>query len=122
MNSQEADIEFDQETYRSMIQLGTLAIKFCGTVNGGAILALLTFVGHTYKVGVKLDVTWPFIIYSVGLTLAGFATMATYFVQKDLYDNGQSVQSFSTAISFIVSSTLCFLTASIWAAIKISIS
>ena len=54
MSDSNSHIEFQQETYRSMIQIGTMMIKFCGTVNGGAILALLTFIGLTY-------LHWPYL-------------------------------------------------------------
>jgi len=33
------------ETYKSLISISTEGIKFCGLINGGAVIAILTFIG-----------------------------------------------------------------------------
>lgn len=116
MNDQNPQVEFKQETYRSMIQIGTMMIKFCGTVNGGAILALLTFIGNAYKNGQQLDMTTPFITYAVGITCAGLATMTTYIIQKTIWEGQDSKWGYRFTWLFIVLSVGCFLLASIYAA------
>jgi len=120
MSNQEPEIEFNQETYRSMIQIGTMMIKFCGTVNGGALLALLTFIGNAIKNGQQLDMTFPFILYASGLTCAGFATMTTYIIQKTLYEGSDSVWVYKFTWVFLILSIACFLVASILAAMIIA--
>lgn len=120
VNETDTNIEFQHETYRSMIQIGTMMIKFCGTINGGALLALLTFIGNAYKNGQQLDMTFPFILYAIGLTCAGLATMTTYIIQKTIWEGEVSKWGYIFTWLFIILSIGCFLLASIYAAMVIA--
>ena len=111
---------FQDETYKSMIQYGMMMIKFCAAVNGGAILALLTFVGNSYKNGHQLDMTRPIIIYVIGLFCAGMAMMGAYIIQKTLYEGADSVWGYRSTWVFAAISIGCFLIASILAAFVIA--
>lgn len=81
MNGINNNTSFQGETYKSIIQYGMM-LKHCATVNGGAMLALFTFIGNSYKNGHQLDMTHPIIIYVVVLFCAGVATMSDYLIQK----------------------------------------
>lgn len=120
MNETDLNKEYQQETYISMIEIGIMMIKFSGAINGGALLALLTFIGNAFKNGQQLDMTFPFILYAIGLTSTGFATMTTYIIQKTLYESKNSVWGYRFTWIFIVLSVGCFLVASICAAITIA--
>ncbi|MCF6319926.1 MAG: hypothetical protein L3J83_11760 [Proteobacteria bacterium] len=104
---------FQDETYKSMIQYGMMMIKFCATVNGGAILALLTFIGNSHKNGFQLDMTCPIIIYVAGVFCAGMAMMGAYIIQKTLYDGFESVWGYRLTWVFASISIGCFLVGSI---------
>lgn len=76
-----------EETYKSLILFGNTGLRFVLLVNGGAILALLTFVGNLQgKVNPAPDMTWPFVMFLTGILFGGFATLTAYFTQLTLYN------------------------------------
>jgi heme/copper-type cytochrome/quinol oxidase subunit 2 len=76
-----------QETYRSMIGFGTNLLQFCFLANGGATIALLTFVGDLSAKSAQVpDMTLPAVFFVVGIVLAGVAGVLAYFVQFVLFN------------------------------------
>ena len=47
MNNEQISIE----TYKSLISISKEGIKFCGLINSGAIVAILTYMGSTATKG-----------------------------------------------------------------------
>lgn len=72
------------KTYEGLISLGTLAIRFALVSNGGAIISLLTFLGHnSYQ---ARDMAISFIILIVGVFTAGLLIASAYITQLALYN------------------------------------
>jgi hypothetical protein len=76
--------EHDQaiETYKSMISIGTEALKALQLINGGAIVALLAYLGQASN-GHELakHVSVPLSFFVAGLLLGTVAFLWTYFTQ-----------------------------------------
>lgn len=59
-----------QETYKSMMLYGNNAVKFVLLVNGGAVIALLTFLGNLAKNdSVSIDMAWPMGCFLFGVVV-----------------------------------------------------
>ena len=73
------------ETYKSMITIGTEALKALQLINGGAIVALLAYLGqvpersHLAPFAAK-----PLFLFLGGLVAATLAFLGTYFTQLTL--------------------------------------
>src|SRR6266550_2692583 len=73
------------ETYKSMITIGTEALKALQLINGGAIVALLVYLGqaperaHLAPLAAK-----PLLLFLGGLVAATLAFLGTYFTQLTL--------------------------------------
>lgn len=83
------DIEKEHalETYKSLMQYGSGALRFVLLVNGGAAVALLTFVGNVIgKGGILPDIRWIMGLFLLGVLLGGFATATSYITQFVLYN------------------------------------
>jgi hypothetical protein len=82
------------ETYKSLIQFGAFGLKFLQVVNGGAVLALLAYLGDVTGAGRSApDVTYPMILFVAGLALSGAATITVYLTQLALYNEGNRALS-----------------------------
>ena len=78
-----------QETYKSLMLFGNNAVKFVLLVNGGAIIALLTFLGNFLKNNqVTVDMAWPMGCFLLGIVVGGFANITAYLTQLALYNEG----------------------------------
>ncbi len=78
-----------QETYKSLMLYGNNAVKFVLLVNGGAVIALLTFLGNFLKNNqANIDMAWPMGCYLFGIILGGIANMTAYQTQLTLYNEG----------------------------------
>lgn len=76
-----------QETYKSLMLYGNNAVKFVLLVNGGAVIALLTFLGNLVKNNsVSIDMAWPMGCFLVGVMVGGLATITAYMTQLSLYN------------------------------------
>lgn len=76
-----------QETYRSMMEFGRGMLRFTFLANGGAIIALLTFLGDLYSKNTSVPgMKIPLIAFLSGLLLGGIAAMTTYFTQYMLFN------------------------------------
>ena len=68
---------------------GNNVVKFVLLVNGGAVIALLTFLGNFLKTNqVGVDMAWPMGCYLLGIILGGIANMTAYQTQLALYNEG----------------------------------
>lgn len=80
----------DIETYKSLIQYGSTALKFVLLANGGAAIALLSFLGNAYaKYGMAVDMRWPMLCFVGGVLVGGLATITAYLTQFTLYNESQ---------------------------------
>ncbi|MFN7401711.1 MAG: hypothetical protein ACK5R4_05190 [Alphaproteobacteria bacterium] len=110
----------EEKTYESMITYGLNAIKFVLIANGGAILALLTFLGnHSEKIaGIKPAI----ICYVIGVLLGGIVNLTAYATQLFLFNQRDDVHwckdhrtllYLSLAIIFL--GIICFAVGSLFA-------
>lgn len=79
------------ETYKALFIIGPAAVKTLLTLNGGASLALLAFVGHLIGGGkpamsVVGSVYWSFMWFLLGAALCGAAMIAGYAAQLMLFN------------------------------------
>jgi hypothetical protein len=75
------------ETYKALIQMGSAGIKFASILNGGAAVALLSYLGNVAGKGASVpDMRLPMGCYIVGLVFCGLAYIASYFMQLALYN------------------------------------
>jgi len=80
------DDERALETYRSMISVGTEALKALQLLNGGAVIALLTYLGHTSaRLCLAPRAQCPVAWFVIGLLSGTAAFLTTYFTQLLLY-------------------------------------
>ena len=79
-----------EETYKSMIQISSVVMKFIFTANGGAAVALLTFAGHLYKNGVNPpEFKAAMLCYLAGVLCGGLMAGFSYMTQLTLYREGK---------------------------------
>jgi hypothetical protein len=83
----------DLEMFRAVIKNGQNSVKTCLLINGGAVVSLLTFVGHivtnsSTKPLVKLF-AYPLGLFVGGVFLAGVTNGAIYFAQRAFQNRRQ---------------------------------
>jgi len=113
------------ETYRSLINIGTFALKFLQIVNGGAAIALLAYLGNVTARGRRPpDVVVPMILFIAGLVVAGVTTLTVYITQLTLYNeglnelpDGRHSTWLNTSIVLAFVSLLCFAVGSVMGAL-----
>jgi len=121
------------ETYKSLMQYGGTVLRFVLLVNGGAALALLTFLGNAVtKSGANLDFRWPMACYLIGVIIGGLATCTAYVTQLALFNEEMNRQNRFTSrshtfwlnwtIAFAVLGILCFAVGSLIAVFKLTIA
>lgn len=72
-----------QETYRSMITIANEGFKFLALANGGAVVAILAYLGNVTKNGCSiLDMSQAMRAFLVGLVLCGGAMVSAYELQR----------------------------------------
>lgn len=70
------------ETYKSLITLSTEGFKFCALANGGAAVAILTYLGNVVGKGFAApDMSCAMAFFLAGLVLCGAAMLVAYFTQ-----------------------------------------
>ena len=83
------------ETYKSMISVGTEALKALQLVNGGAIVALLAYLGQASgRPQLAALVTKPLSLFLAGLVAATLAFLGTYLTQFTLLNEFFKGRSF----------------------------
>lgn len=76
----------EHETYKSMIAYGQGMLRFCLIVNGGSIIAILTFIGNlAAKDKPLLHMTWAITFFLLGILFAGAASCTAYMTQLRLF-------------------------------------
>lgn len=110
--------EFHKDQYveglKGLIESGTLALKSAILVNGGATIALLTFLGSVLRDGTAqtsliTDISWAMILFVWGTGLAALATGTRYLGNLKLMEQGKSgwVNWFTISLG-VISYTLFF--------------
>ncbi|MEM8549596.1 MAG: hypothetical protein AAGF10_02300 [Verrucomicrobiota bacterium] len=80
---------FQKETYSSLISNSHLILRSVFILNGGAILALLTFLGDAWSKGSKIpDFSLPLGAFIIGVILATIALGLAYCTQLCLLRDG----------------------------------
>lgn len=92
-----------QETYRSMMEYGRAMLRFVFLANGGAIIAILTFLGDLVAKGSQVpSMRCPLVIFLFGLLFGGIGGICAYLTQLVLYNEhlrdvtGKGFQSHKT--------------------------
>ncbi|MDD9900706.1 MAG: hypothetical protein OXT65_06985 [Alphaproteobacteria bacterium] len=75
-------------TYDSLMTYGLNALKYIMLVNGGAIISLLTFVGHSHNQTTSLK--WAFLPFIIGIFLGGLASVTAYVTQLALFNESEN--------------------------------
>lgn len=71
-----------QETYRSMITIANEGFKFLALANGGAVVAILAYLGNVTNDGCSApDMSQAMRAFLAGLVLCGLAMASAYGVQ-----------------------------------------
>jgi hypothetical protein len=75
------------ETYKSMVTISLEAIRTLFLLNGGAIVALLAYLGQVAaKGGPSVDISRPLTFFIVGLSLVPVAYGFSYWTQFSLFN------------------------------------
>jgi hypothetical protein len=76
------------ETYKSLITLSVEAFRYLALINGGAIVALLTYLGNAAKNSDNTpDLGMPLLWFIVGLVACGIAMAFAYLTQLRLFND-----------------------------------
>ncbi len=79
----------NEETYKSLITISNNGLKFIFLINGGAVIALLTFLGNLLKNNngsVAINMSLPMGLFLAGIVVAGIAYITAYVTQLRLYN------------------------------------
>lgn len=113
------------EQFKSMMAVAGLALRTAILINGGAIIALLTFIG-----GLEGSVRWcvPTLVTSIsilsfGIVAAAISILLAYFSQsnhlksiKDTgYDSKNGERLGALSAGFVIFSYILFAIGSVWA-------
>jgi len=108
-----------EETYKSLIQIGTSALRFVLLSNGGAAVALLALLGKAYEPGGNIpNVSSSLAWFLAGIFAGGVAHFTGYMTQLTLYNedlNSQPVRGFRShrlwlnlSLLLVIFGILCF--------------
>lgn len=83
------------ETYKSLISISVEGLKTLLLINGGAVIAILTYIGNSAQ-GKSLasHVWWPLGFFVAGVCLVAFAFLSSYATQFFLYNETVSGESY----------------------------
>lgn len=101
------------EVFKSVISTGQNALKCSLIINGGASLALLTFIGNylTKSNSPSLIISmlaFPLYIFTLGVFSAALSSGFTYFVQYSYYEDW-SKRARTSQVSAILLATISFI-------------
>ncbi len=106
----EADYEHSIATYGSLISISSEGYKFLALINGGALVAMLAFIGNLVSKDVKVgNYDTPFYLFSCGLFACGLAMYFGYWTQYLVYNKRKEITTFAIAMVLYFSSLLLFL-------------
>ncbi len=76
-----------EETYKSLMLYGNNAVKYVLLINGGAVIALLAFLGNLIKNStVEIYMGWPMGCFLTGIVVGGLAHITAYLTQLSLFN------------------------------------
>lgn len=112
-------IRVDQWTtgFNGLITLSSLGIKSLILVNGGAVLALLTFIGNRVRAETPECFTWAFGAYLLGVGLALVCVLLAYIFQSVELETQKKKLAIAlrlAAIVVAVLSLISFVTGSVY--------
>lgn len=97
------------ESYKSLVTLSVEAFRYLVLINGGAIVALLAYLGNT-KDGETPELGIPSLWFIVGLVACGFAMAFAYLTQLRLFNDLLLAGKFSTSHKpTLRAAMLCFV-------------
>ncbi|MEQ1662196.1 MAG: hypothetical protein ABL877_05830 [Thiobacillus sp.] len=97
------------ESYKSLVTLSVEAFRYLALINGGAIVALLAYLGNT-KDGEAPELGVPLLWFIVGLVACGFAMAYAYLTQLRLFNDLLLAGKFSTAHKLTLwAAMLCYV-------------
>lgn len=97
------------ESYKSLITLSVEAFRYLALINGGAIVALLAYLGNA-KGGKTPDLGVPSLWFIVGLVACGMAMAFAYLTQLRLFNDLLLAGKFSTGHKpTLRAAMLCFV-------------
>ncbi|NYS77702.1 MULTISPECIES: hypothetical protein [Halomonadaceae] len=80
-----------EETYKSMIQISSVVMKFIFTANGGAAVALLTFMGQLRAKDIAPpELSCALLFFLLGVLFGGLTAAFSYMTQLTLFREGKS--------------------------------
>jgi len=89
------------ETYKSLITISLEGFKYLALINGGAVVALLAYLGNLTKDGKAVpDLRWPMLCFLIGLSACGIAMLFAYLTQLKLLNELLKPGTFSVRHSF----------------------
>jgi hypothetical protein len=129
MSSEKLDDHLS-ETYRSMIQYGHGMLQFGLLTNGGAVLAVLTFIGDlSSKDSHVPDMFLPIVLFVVGTLTTGVGGVSAYVTQLRLFGETRDRQIrrglhghvfwMRVTLVLITLSLLCFGLGAVLAALRL---
>lgn len=76
-----------EETYKSLIQISIVVMRFILIANGGAAVAMLAFAGNLYANNIELPPSFKFamLFFLGGVTSGGITCVLSYRTQLTLY-------------------------------------
>lgn len=104
------DKEHQITTYQSLITISTEGYKFLGLINGGALVAMLAFVGNLVSKDVKLiNYAMPFYFFTYGLVACGMAMFFGYLTQFRVLNQKNEIVPIIIAMILYISSLGLFI-------------
>ena len=80
-----------EETYKSLIQIGNTALKFVLVSNGGAVIAILAFLGKVHGIDPPVQgISCSLGVYIAGVFIGGLACVTGYLAQLVLYNEPEN--------------------------------
>ncbi|WP_265421793.1 hypothetical protein [Aeromonas salmonicida] len=109
------------ETYKSLITISIEGFKFCALINGGAVVAILAYMG---SVASKTACTLPDMDAAMsgfvgGLVACGLALVSSYFTQLDLIQGGARHVTYLRCAFFLVLASIASFAFGAWAALQV---
>ena len=74
------------ETYKSLINIGTQGLKALQLLNGGAIVALLAYLGQAKAGVVTNQISCSLLLFIIGLSISTLAFLFAYLTQFSLFN------------------------------------
>lgn len=90
MKSEDRDWEDFKLRHEAAVGYALATLKTLTLVNGGAIIALLTFIGNDNVKPEKEAIFWSFVVFSVGLALSTLDHGLAYFVQESYLNSASN--------------------------------